>query len=255
MNKHDIKWVKGWRGLPEAWMKIKIPSVTSIIASLPDPEYEQWVLKVGQEKVDEIMRLAGYRGTALHRFNENFIISFAKSKDPSEALKTTQTLTPKQLEKEKIPEDKINEGRDLFYKFYYSDYSNYFEDLIKTELPIYSPTLFYRGIIDIFYRERIFGLSVTDIKTSNGYIKKGSVKELKYFYQLGGYAAGMDEMLKDKGLTVKRSSILCINTKSDILQEIILDGAELEKYKTAFKTLVVEWHNNNNQSYLLNIEK
>lgn len=66
---NKIKWVKGWKDLPEAWLQLKVPGVTSIIGDMiPDPEYEDWVRKVGQEQVDKIMQQAAYRGTAMHFF-------------------------------------------------------------------------------------------------------------------------------------------------------------------------------------------
>jgi len=188
----------------------------------------------------------------MHIFIENFIIPLSKSKDPSEALKNTQTISPKILtEEEGVPPNKIDEGRELFYKFYYSDWSNKYMDLIASELPIYSPTLFYRGKADVFFNDRVFGPSITDFKTSSGYIKKGSVKELKYKIQLGGYANAVDEMYKDKGLIVKRSSILCVNTKSESLQEVVCEGKELEEYKEQFRNLAREYHIKNNQEYLV----
>lgn len=248
----NTKWTSGWKGFPECYVKIKTPGVTAVIGDMiPDPEFEEWIRKMGKEKVDEIMRQAGYRGSAMHIFIENFIIPLAKTKDPSEALKNTQTVSPKILEKEEIPQKKIEEGRELFYKFYYSDWSNAYIDLIASELPIYSPTLFYRGKADVFYNNRVFGPSITDFKTSSGYIKKGSIKELKYKIQLGGYANAVDEMYKDKKLTIKRSSILCVNTKTEILQEIICEGKELEKYKEEFRNLVRDYHIKNNQKYLV----
>jgi hypothetical protein len=65
----NVKWTNGWKGYPEAWVKIKTPGVTSVISDMvPDPEYESWVLKVGQKKVDEIMKQAAFRGTAMHFF-------------------------------------------------------------------------------------------------------------------------------------------------------------------------------------------
>jgi len=251
-NIRDIKWTTGWKNLPECYIKVKTPGVTSVINEMiPDPEMEDWVRKVGQAKVTEILTLAGYRGTAMHLFIEHFITILSKTQDPSEALRITQTKTPPLLIKEKIPEKKINEGRELFYKFYYSEFANVYTNLIAAELGIYSPSHFYRGILDVFYQDRVFGPSVTDFKTSNGYIKKGSVKEFKYKHQLGGYANAIDEMYKDKGLIVKRSSILCINTKSEGLQEIICEGKELEHYKNEFKTLAKNYHIKNNQEYLI----
>ena len=61
-----------------------------------------------------------------------------------------------------------------------SSFANTYGGLIAAEMPMYSPTLFYRGLIDCFFQDRVYGPVVTDFKTSNGYIKKGSVKELKY---------------------------------------------------------------------------
>jgi len=184
-------------------------------------------------------------------FLENFINTLFKTKNISEALKIIQIDTPKQLHEKQIPENKIKEGRDLFYKFYYSNFINNYNNLIKTELGIYSPTLFYRGKADIFYIDKIFGYAVTDFKTSSSYIKKGSVKELKYFLQLGAYVTAIEEMYGNKNLEIKRASILCINTKTDVLQEIKLQGKELQEYKEKFKTIVCEFHIKNNQKYLI----
>jgi len=252
MDLKNVKWTTGWKGFPEAWTQIRTPGVTSVIGEMvPDPEMEEWIRKVGQAKVDEIMTNAGYRGTAMHLFIEKFITILSKTKDPSEALRITQTDTPKELLEQQIPENKIDEGRELFYKFYYSEFANKYINLISAELGIYSPSLYYRGMADVFYNHRVFGPSVTDFKTSNGYIKKGSVKELKYKIQLGGYSNALDEMYKHKGLIIKHSSILCVNTKSEALQEVICEGKELEHYKNEFKTLVREWHKKNNQEYLI----
>ena len=252
LDLRNIRWTTGWKGLPEAWIRLKTPGVTSVLGDMiPDPEMEEWIRKVGKEKVDQILTAAGHRGTAMHCFIEQFIDTLSKTKDVSEALKHTQTVSPGILLKEGVPQDKIDIGRELFYKFYYSDFPSTYMNPIGIELGIYSNTLFYRGLADIFYMDKIFGPAVTDFKTSSGYIKKGTVKELKYKHQLGAYAGALDEMYKDKGLEIKRSSILCVNTKSEGLQEIVCEGKELEYYKEEFKTLVKQWHIKNNQGYLI----
>lgn len=249
---NNVKWIKGSYGLPEAVHKIKIPSVTTIIGEMiPDPEWNAFVEQIGKEKADEILRKAGNRGSSMHIFIENFVKVYSEKRDISEALRVTQEISPKMLREELIPDDKIEEGRNLFYKFYYSNYSIQYADLLALELGIYSPTLFYRGKLDILYRAKLFGVSLTDLKSSNGKIKKGSVKEEKYFYQLGGYANCLDEMYKEKGFIINHASILCVDKKSDILQEIELNGANLTEFKEKFKLLVREYHIKNNQQYLL----
>jgi hypothetical protein len=253
-NLKDTKWITGWRGLPECYVKIRTPGVTTVIGDMiPDPEMEEWVRKMGQAAVDKILTAAGHRGTAMHMFIEHFITTYAKTKDASAALRMTQTTSPPLLLKEGIPQDKIDIGRELFYKFYYSDFANSYAGLIAAELGIWSPTLFYRGLADVFFQDRVYGPVVTDFKTSSTYIKKNSVKELKYKYQLGAYASAIEEMYKDKGLQIKRSTILCVNTKSEAVQEIVIEGKELEEYKEKFKTLVKDWHIKHNQGYLITV--
>ena len=249
---NNVKWIKGSYGLPEAVHKIKIPSVTTVIGEMiPDPDWDAFVAQVGKEKADQILTSAGHRGSAMHLFIENFITKFAESKDVSEALRFTQQESPKALLEDDIPENKINEGREYFYKFYYSDYSNIYTNLLAVEMGIYSPSLFYRGKLDVLYNHKLFGLSLTDFKSSNGKIKKGSAKELKYKYQLGGYANALDEMYKEKGLIINRATILCIDKNSEILQEVECLGKELQEYKQKFRELVIEYHTKMGQTYLL----
>lgn len=247
-----IKWIKDEYNNPTPYYKIKIPSVSTIInEEIPDPEYEKWVEEMGQEKVDQIMTAAGRRGSSMHIFIENFIIQYSKSKDVSEALRYTQEESPKILESEKIPNDKIEEGRNLFYKFYYSSYSNQYENIYMLEMPIYSPSLFYRGKLDIFYKDKIFGPSIVDLKSSNGKIKKDSIKDIKYKHQLSAYVIALEEMYKNKNLVINRASVLCVDKQSDVLQEIVCENDELKKYKESFETLLKNYHIRNNQQYLI----
>ena len=251
-NKENIKWQKGSYNLPECIYKIKVPSVTHVINTLlPDPEWDEFIAKVGKAKADQIMTAAGNRGSATHIFIESYISNYTKSKDVSEALKYTQEESPKILKLDNIPEDKIEEGRKLFYKFYYSDYATQYSDVLAMELGIYSPSLFYRGKLDILYRDKLFGISLTDLKSSNGKIKKGSTKELKYFLQLGAYTNCIREMYKEKQINLNKASILCIDKQNDILQEISLAGPELKKYENQFCELVREYHIKHENDFLL----
>lgn len=252
-KKENIYWIKDDRNLPACYYKIKVPSVTTIIAEMvPDPEYDKWVLEMGKERVEQIMNSAGQRGSALHCFIQNFITKYKETKDISQALTFTQIESPKILLTENIPSNKIEEGRDLFYKFYYSNYSVQYADMIAMELGIYSASLFYRGKLDILYKDKSFGLSLTDFKSSNGKIKKGSIKELKYKLQLGGYTQGINEMYKEKNVIINRASILCVDKQNDILQEIECVGTELISYQNKFADLVRQYHIKIGQEYLIN---
>jgi len=251
-NIENVKWSIGERGLYEAYYKLKIPSVSTILAEcVPDPEYDAFVQAVGAEKAKKIMEAAGQRGTSMHAFIEHFIERTNETKDPSAVLLEIQKSVPALLKEQQIPEDKINEGLDLFYKFYYCEYANIYKNVYGIELSLYSSSAFYRGKLDIAYISGPF-LNITDFKTSSEKIKKGSIKEKKYKLQLGGYAYALDEMLLLEGKSVNSCNILCINKKDDFIQNIVCEGDELEENKQEFKTLCIEWHKKNNQEFIFN---
>ena len=251
-NKSKVKWISDYYGNPTAYYPLKVPGVTTVIQEMiPDPTWDEFVKEVGEEKANKIINDAWNRGKAMHLFIENYTKEFSKTKDKQIALQHSQLISPNLLIKDNIPLDKIDKGREMFLNFYYSDYSTLYEDLIGSELSLYSPILFYRGKTDIFYNEKGVGRVVTDFKTSSKPIEKGSIKELKYKRQLGGYALALEHMLKDKNITINKASILVVQTKSTDIQEIFCVNKELEEQKQEFKTLITEYHIKHDQSYLI----
>jgi len=250
----NIKWIKGWKDLPEAYVRVKTPGVGSIInASIPDPGLDKWIEEVGQEKADEITQAAWHRGTAMHIFIENFILKMMEVKDPGAALEHTLKVSiPILVDEENVPGNKINEGRELFYKFYYSEQAKAYTEIIGSEFMVHSPYSYFRGKADWLYKKLMYGMSVSDFKTASRLIEKGSVKEEKYKHQLGAYASGVEDMYKSKGADVKvnYASIICIQTRSDIVQNVELFNEELEEYKQKFKTIARQWHIDNGQQFL-----
>jgi len=250
-NIKKVKWLKDFYGNPTAYYPLRVPGVTTVLGDMiVDPDYLKFVEEVGEEKAKQITEAAWHRGTSMHAFIENFLKDLAATKDPTSALRHTQQVTPALLEKEGVPMDRIDKGREMFFSFYHSDYANAYIDLIGTELSLYSQTLFFRGKTDVFYNEKGVGRVVTDFKTVSKPIQKGSIKELVYKRQLGAYALAIEEMLKDKDVKVQKASILAVNTKRYLLQEIVCEGLELEEQKNEFSKLVKQWHIKNNQGFL-----
>jgi len=180
------------------------------------------------------MKAAHQRGASMHLFIETFLNEMKNSGDPSASLRKTQLETPPLLEQEHIPEYKIKEGRNLFYKFYDSDYVSDYEKILGTEIKIYSPFLFYRGAIDWLITIRPWGIGVRDFKGSNNFIKKGSRKEEGYKYQLGGYAVALEDMYKKEkeNIKVNYASIINVQVNSNRVQNIECAGDELKEYNT-----------------------
>lgn len=249
----SIKWMKGWRDLPEAYVRIKTPGVTTIINDMiPNPEIDEWIKKVGQEKADAITKAAHDRGTSMHLFIEIYLDSLKMGADKNEALKSAQIKAPEQLLEDKISEYKISEGRNLFYTWLDSEFSEDYSKLYGAETKIHSPYLYYRGVIDWLFLKEQWGLSLRDFKSGSKYIEPESRKELGYKYQLGSYALALEHMYKkdDKEVKVGYASILNMSKNSQMAQNIECFGDELDEYKEKFAQIAKEWHIKNGQGFL-----
>jgi hypothetical protein len=248
---NDIKWIAGYKGLAEAYIKLSVPSVSTILKDMvPDPEMDAWIAEVGIDKVNEILKQAAYRGTVMHKYIETFIKNYfiSNTKDINESLKSISNITF-----DDIPKDKVKIGWELFYKWFNYGHINSFSKFYSSELNIYSKRLYYRGILDLWYNHINYGGIITDFKTASSFVETGSIKEHKHKLQLSGYVIALEEMLNNENNQYKldAASILLVHTKSDQIQEIILQGEELDKYKSEFETLVKQWHIKNNQEYLI----
>lgn len=246
----DITWSKGSTGYPNAFLKLQVPSVSRVLSEMiPDPELEEWIKSVGEEKAKEIMDYSAKRGTALHKYMELFTKKYTLTKNLQSALDYSKIMAEEELRDEHIPISFIRTGENLFNIFLYSDYKSQFENVISTEYKLYSPNYFYRGALDVFYKYQ--GFRVTDYKTASKKIKEYSIKEYKYKCQLGAYANAMDELLINQNIKIDYASLLIFLTNDFNIQEIALEKEELEFYKEEFRQLTINWHINNKQEFLI----
>ena len=51
------------------------PSVTTVLSSVPNPSLDAWRQSVGNEKADQISRMASNRGTRLHAYCESVLLT------------------------------------------------------------------------------------------------------------------------------------------------------------------------------------
>lgn len=253
-NPKKVRWmIDDYSKLPQAYYPLKVPSVSKIVDLIPDPEWEKFIEEVGKEKAEELKQLGIDRGNALHILLENFIKKLTDTKDPTAALEFAQRESVTAFEKENIPADRIDMGKEMFFSFYYSEFpQRYLHSGNKTEMPIYSPFMFFRGKADLVYALQGIGTCVTDWKSTSKRIEEGTAKMKKYKVQVGGYAVAVEDMYKNQGKNTKvaRSSIVAIHTRGSFIQEIMCEGEELEEQKEKFKTLCLEWHRINNQAFL-----
>lgn len=51
----------------------KLPSITTVLGTLPKPQLHEWRKRVGEEEANRITRISSSRGTSLHKICENYI--------------------------------------------------------------------------------------------------------------------------------------------------------------------------------------
>lgn len=254
-NKNDIKWEIGYMGYPTAYLKIKTPSISTILNDMiDDPEFEEWKLAVG-DKADDILKFCADRGTAMHLYCEKYFTYFSQTQNKLESYHRAILDTEEELSST-LKEVSIRKGREFFNKIYNSPISDKISNVKKCEFKIYSPYILSRGALDILYLHNN-NLCVSDFKNASKPIVEGSIKEYKYKVQLGGYAKMMDDMFVNakSPQRIDYCSIICANSLSCEIQEVSLFGDELSKFKEIFSNYVKEWHDKNGQGFLNDIYK
>jgi hypothetical protein len=247
-----VIWKPGNYGYYGAYLngeKLNIPSVTTIVSMLPDPELDAWIEAVGVEQAEIIKTRAANRGTSMHIYLENYFDNFSKTRDHNKSLLHTQKKSLHFLRDiEKIPEAELKLGRSLFYKII-EEFKNIDEVsyVIGLESKIFHPLAAYRGAYDINYLKDVNGdyqNVITDYKTSSKRVQKGSVKEQKYLLQLAAYWMAYEHLKK----TELNQAKLWIAIKDGDTQEIKIGKEEARKHYKTFSKLCNEYHTKHNQN-------
>lgn len=251
-NSKDIKWEKGYMGYPTAYLKVKTPSISTIISDMiDDPEFEEWKHQVGDD-AEKILQYCAWRGTAMHLFCERFFLNYKDNRNKDTAL-IYAAEGRDELIKDGVPSKSIDQGWIFFMNIFNSSIVDKIEEVKQAEMKIYSPKLFVRGAFDILYTNS-GRICMSDFKNATKPLKIGSIKEYKYKVQLGGYVNMLEDMTSGK-LVLDEASIICSNKESSEIQETIITGEELKFYKEEFAKYAREWHIKNNQGFLLEIYK
>jgi hypothetical protein len=250
-----ITWKKGyygwWNAYDETGKKLVVPSVTKVVDSKDDPELDTFREEVGEEQFQKIMKLAADRGTAFHKFMENYYLAFAAKGDLEKALLYTQTKSIQQLKEEKIAEKQIETGRGMFYQMLESFAPNSdspeVHEVLGLEHKVVNFKIPYRGAYDINYlwpSMNKLNNVITDYKSASSYVEKGSVKERKYKLQLSGYWSAYEQMTGNS-LDVAK---IWVSVKNSGTQEIMIGRSEYNDLWEEFVDLCTHFHNQHGQT-------
>jgi hypothetical protein len=216
---------------------ILMPSVTTILSFEPSPHLDDLEKKIGKEELKRISERAAFRGTAMHRFLENYFICLKRTGDKEKSLLYTQKKTPDDLRKDGIEEDRIAYGRNLFYNFIYEGVFDQIQRVLHTEQFLYSLENLFAGTTDFVFLDIDDGIVIADFKSASGV--RGEDVLRKYKKQLAAYTIAYEEINNRK---ISNAQVWISHPEG--MQIEILKDEELSQKKSDFIDLCKRFHEN-----------
>lgn len=163
---------------------------------------DDWKKRVGHDQAHIITKEAANRGTRMHTFLENYMLSDSLG-DPG--------TNPYSKQSHRMAQHIINSGLKNVKEFY------------GTEVSLYYPQL-YAGSTDCvtLYKDEV---AIIDFKQTNKPKRREWIED--YCLQISSYALCHDELYK----TNTKYGIIMMCDPSLTYQEWIITGDELQKYK------------------------
>jgi len=184
----------------------KLPSVTTILSATTPEEkkqaLQQWRNRVGHTKAQEITTEAASRGTRMHKFLEDYVLTGALSASGS---------NPYSIQSHKMADSIIKQGLVNCSEFW------------GTEVPLYFPSV-YAGTTDLV-GVHDGSECIMDHKQTNKPKKREWIDD--YFVQLAAYATAHNEL---HGTRIRKGVIFMCDPTA-MYQEFILEGAEFDKFQ------------------------
>ena len=196
----------------------KLPSVTTILAATQSEEkrksLEAWKSRVGEAQADRIKDTAAVRGTAMHKYLEEYL----------EGRNYLDLTLPGQ------------EARTMATKVIEEGLKDRLHEIWGSEVTVHYPGL-YAGATDVvgIYEGR---QSIVDFKQSNKPKRREWI--IDYFLQLAAYATAHNHVYGtkiDQGV-----NLIC--TKDGLFQKFSIEGKEFQKYCWEWLRRVDQYYEN-----------
>lgn len=185
---------------------LKLPSVTTILSATQPEEkkkaLDNWRRSVGVKRAQEITTEAAGRGTRMHKYLEDYVLTGVLNPPGS---------NPYSIQSNAMAKTIMEKGLSRCTEFW------------GTEVPLYFPSI-YAGTTDLA------GVhdgedAILDYKQTNKPKKREWIDD--YFIQLAAYSQAHDEV---HGTKIRKGVVLMCSAANEY-QEFILEGEDFEKYR------------------------
>ena len=191
----------------------RLPSVTTILGRTKDQQFlKDWKAKVGEQEAERIKNLSSNRGTAMHKFLEQYILGVGYD-DLTELGQKAKTMANKIMEVGLAP----------------------VEEYYGSEVTLYYPGL-YAGSTDLVCTHNGRD-TVVDFKQANRPKRKEWIED--YYLQIAAYCMAHDYVHNSQ----IEQGIIMVCTPDLYYQEFIVSGHELRQAKHRFLKRLDMYHN------------
>lgn len=216
-NYQPLNRIDGASRLYETPDGSRVPSVTTILDKTKSEESKQalanWRKSVGEQKAKEITTEAASRGTRMHKWLENYVLTGDAG---------TPGTNPYSIQSHKMAQTIINEGLVNC------------NEVWGTEVQLYCPGL-YAGTTDLV---GVHGGedAIMDHKQTNKPKKREWIED--YFVQTAAYALAHNEVWGTK----IRKGVIFMCSADNIYQEFIVEGADFDRYTELWLRRVEQYY-------------
>lgn len=215
--------------------KVKfLPSVTSILSLKSSSYLADLEEKMTKEDLQRISSRAALRGTAMHKFLENYLVCLKRKGDSDSCLLYTQRKSTDSL-LEEMDKERVDVGRSLFYNVFHSGIFDRIKKVIFTEQFLHSELNLFAGTTDFGYQDMENRIVICDFKSASSIRPQDLVE--KHKLQTAAYAIAFEEMFNKK---VHRGEIWISHPDGLQLEEV--SGEEMVQKKEEFIDLCTTYH-------------
>lgn len=234
ITRKSYPWGRAYEVIKDHQSKLVLPSVTTVLKLLTEPKFQHLREKFGNEKWQQILDKASFRGTVMHSMLEHFLLEYAESGSVDKSLLSAQNIAKDEEKKSPDKIDLIIRGRDLFWNFYHEKFWSDIKLVLHNELFLWTDFRGgWAGATDFVFQDFQDEHVIIDFKSASSPKDEDDIDSYKC--QISAYMFAYAERY---GVIPHRGEIWISNEKDSTIQRFIVTRDEFKDHLRKFLDLL-----------------
>lgn len=237
IHRKSYPWGRAYEVIRDHQTNLVLPSVTTVLKLLTEPKFKHLREKFGEEKWQQILDKASFRGNVMHSMLEHFLLEYADSRSVEKSLQVAQEIAKQEEEKSPVSIDLVKKGRDLFWNFYHEKFWSDIKTVLHNELFLWTDFRGgWAGATDFVFEDFENNHVIIDFKSASS--PKDEEDIFSYKCQISAYMFAYAERC---GVIPHRGEIWISNEKNSNIQRFIVTREEFKEYLRKFLDLLKQF--------------